>query len=283
MPPHESSDWDVLNKAADAVVARLGRAPIGVVLGSGLSETLDNIERPRFMDYAEIPGMPTTAIAGHRGALLYGQFAGEPVLALCGRIHTYEGRPMNEVAMPIRLLSLLGVHTLVITSSVGSADPELRPGHVMIVEDHLNFAGSNVLVGPHDPRFGPRFPDMTDAYAPALIEIFEETAADAAVPVSRGILAHFRGPNYETPAEVRMAAQLGARVVSMSMVPEVLVARQRGIRCLGLACVTNMGAGLGSGHLDHDHVLSTSATNAAWIQTLLSGAIPRIAEAVGRG
>ncbi|MGQ0553199.1 MAG: purine-nucleoside phosphorylase [Planctomycetota bacterium] len=272
------SQYDLLAKAADVVAGRLGRAPVGVVLGSGLAEALDTIDRPQFLDFAEIPGLPATRIAGHPGALLHGYVSDVAVLALCGRVHVYEGRPPHEVCAGVRLLSLLGVHTLVITSAVGSTDPELKPGHVMLVEDHLNLSGVNVLAGEEDTRLGPRFPDLTRAYDPQVLAVLEETAQRAGVPCRRGVLACFHGPSYETPAEVRMARQLGARVVSMSMVPEVLAARQRGLRVGGVACITNMAAGIGPGTLSHEDVLRSSAANMASLQVLLGGAIPRLAK-----
>jgi purine-nucleoside phosphorylase len=229
------------------------------------------------MEYAEIPGMPVTQTAGHRAALLYGHVGGTAVLGLCGRVHVYEDRPLADVVAPVRLLSLLGVHTLVVTSTMGSVDPELLPGHIMLVEDHVNLSGVNVLAGPEDLRLGTRFPDMTLAYDPEVLAILEETAARAEVPAGRGTVVHFRGPSYETPAEVRLARLLGARAVTMSMVPEVLAARQRGMRVGGLACVTNMAAGLGEHPLTHEGVLASSATYFGHVQALLMGALPRLA------
>ncbi len=269
--------WDQVAKAADKVGARLGRAPIGLVLGSGLSECLDNLEHPQVMPFGEIPGMPRPTTVGHPGAVIYGFQNDVPVLALSGRIHMYEGRTEREVAMGVRLLSLLGVHTLVVTSAVGSVDTTLLPGHMMIVEDHINMSGTSVLSGEHEDRFGPRFPDMSRAYDPELIRTLEEVGKLAGVTLSRGVLAQFHGPSYETPAEVRLAQTVGARVVSMSMVPEVLAARQRGMRVAGLACVTNLGSGLQSDTLKHDHVLAASAQHSANLQVLLSGSLPRLA------
>lgn len=271
------SSYEILIKAADTVAERLGRAPLGLVLGSGLSEALDSIENPRFMDYQEIPGMPKPTTEGHRGALLHGRIGDVPILALCGRIHVYENYPLPEIAMPVRLLSMLGIHTLLVTSAVGSTDPDLLPGQIMLVEDHLNLSGINVLAGEHETRLGPRFPDVSQAYDPEVLTILEDVAALTEQQVSRGILAHFRGPSYETPAEVAMARSLGARVVSMSMVPEVLVAHQRGIRVGGIASVTNLAAGLADQKLDHEDVLRNSITNAETLQALLAGAVPRLA------
>jgi purine-nucleoside phosphorylase len=272
-----ASPYDVLAKAADAVAARLGRAPVGVVLGSGLSEALDALDRPQFMDFAEVPGMPSVETAGHRGALLYGRCGDTPVLALCGRVHTYEGRPAAEMIAPVRLLSLLGVHTLIVTSAVGSTDPELHPGHLMLIEDHVNLSGTNVLAGPEERRFGPRFPDMSCAYDPDVLSILTDTARRGGLPCSRGVVVQFQGPSYETPAEVRLARMLGARAVSMSVVPEVLAARQRGMRVGGLASVTNMAAGLSNQPLSHEDVLISSAANSPNVQMLLMGALPRLA------
>lgn len=272
-----ASQYDTLAKAADAVAARLGRAPVGVVCGSGLSEALDSLEQPKFMQYEQIPGMPLTQTAGHPGSLLFGRSGDTAVLALCGRIHVYEDRPNDEVAFGVRLLSMLGVHTLLITSAVGSLDPELKPGDIMLVEDHVNLSGTNVLAGEEDSRMGPRFPDLNHAYDPEVLSVLEGVAVQANIAASRGVLAHFRGPSYETPAEVRMVQRIGARAVSMSMVPEVLVARQRGMRVGGLGSVTNPAAGLVDTKLSHSGVLKSSANNIHNLQALLAGAIPKLA------
>jgi purine-nucleoside phosphorylase len=271
------STYDALAKAADAVSARLGRAQVGVVLGSGLSEALDTLDHPQYMDFEELPGLPSVQTAGHRGTILHGRCGDTAVLALCGRVHLYEGRPAAEVIAPVRLLSMLGVHTLIVTSTVGSADPELLPGHLMLVEDHVNLSGVNVLSGPEDRRLGVRFPDMSCAYDPEVLSILADTAERAGLACSRGIVVHYQGPSYETPAEVRLARMLGARAVTMSMVPEVLAARQRGLRVGGLASVTNMAAGLAKVPLTHEDVLVSSAANSANVQMVLTGALPRLA------
>lgn len=271
------SQYDQLSRAADMVGRKLGRAKIGVVLGSGLSEAVENLHGAKALDFGEIPGLPEPSTEGHRGALVHGTMNSIPVLALCGRIHMYEERPNAEVAAGIRLLSMLGVHTLLVTSAVGSIDPETIPGHMVLVEDHINVSGRNVLAGPHDPRFGPRFPDVSQAYDPVLTAAIEETAQVVGLRARRGLLVQFLGPTYETPAEVRLAAQMGGAVVSMSMVPDVVVARQRGMRVAGIGCVTNLAAGVSEHPLGHEDVLRSSALNAANLQTLLSGLIPRLA------
>ena len=271
-----SGQYDTLSKAADAAAARLGRAPVGVVLGSGLSECLDQLERMRFMDYGEIPGMPETQVVGHRGALGFGRCGGVDVLALCGRIHMYEGRPHADVAFPVRLLSLLGVHTLVVTSAVGSLDSTLRPGSLMVVDDHINLSGQNVLAAEHDERLGPRSPDMTRAYDGDVSALLIEAGRMVGVKVERGVLAHSLGPSYETPAESHRAAGLGARVLSMSMVPEVLVARQRRMRVAGLGCVTSMAIDPAGTPHTRDRSLVGSAAYAGDVQSVLSGALSRL-------
>jgi len=271
-----TSHFESLLRAADTVAARLGRAQVGVVLGSGLSEALDGLARPNVLDYAEIPGMPLPATPGHSGALLRGEVGDVTLLALCGRTHLDGDRPHRDVAFGVRLLSLLGVHTLLVTSAVGSADPARGPGHVVLVEDHLNLTGSNVLAGEDDARLGVRFPDMTAAYDRHVLDVLQDAGRRAGVPVSRGVLACFRGPSYETPAEVAMARRLGADVIGMSMVPEVLAARQRGLRVGGLASVTNLAAGLATATLSHEEVLRGSAANVDNVQALLAGAIPRL-------
>jgi len=221
--------------------------------------------------------MPLTKTAGHPGSVLSGRIGDTAVLALCGRIHIYEGRPHHEVTFGVRLLSMLGVHTLLITSAVGSADPELVPGHIMLVEDHINLSGVNVLSGEEDERMGPRFPDLTQAYDPTVLAALEQVAVQMGIEASRGVLAHFHGPSYETPAEVSLVRRIGARAVSMSMVPEVLVARQRGMRVGGLGSVTNPAAGMVEDILSHSGVLKSSASNIENLQGLLAGAIPKLA------
>lgn len=279
-----ASQYDILSKSADQVGERLGRAAVGVVLGSGLSEVLESLDQAQFLEYGEITGMPEPTTIGHRGALLYGLTSGGvPVLALCGRIHLYEGRPFDDLTAGIRLLSLLGVHTLVVTSAVGSLLESSPPGHMVLIEDHINLSGSNVLSGPHDPRFGPRFADVTKAYDNDLLEVMEATAQQLNVPLERAILVQTSGPSYETPAEVRLARSVGAGVVSMSMVPDVLTARQRGMRVVGLGCVTNMAAGLSPTPLGHEEVLLHSAEISANLQLLLSGALSRLAQAPAAG
>ncbi|RKY19774.1 MAG: purine-nucleoside phosphorylase [Planctomycetota bacterium] len=272
-----AGQYDVLKKAADGLADRAPRASIGVVLGSGLSEALDSLERPRFVGWDKIPGMPRPTTEGHRGSLLSGHFDDVPVLAMCGRVHMYEDRPNEDVSAPIRLLSLMGVHTLVVTSAVGSVDPQSPPGTFVLIEDHINLSGRNVLSGEHDPRFGPRFPDMSRNYDPELMTLFERSAEQVGVPLTRGVLMHTLGPTYETPAEVRLAASLGAKVVSMSMVPDVLTARQRGMRVVGIGCVTNMASGLSEKPLGHEEVLVHSAALGAGLQSLLAGLLPTLA------
>lgn len=272
--------YDELSRAANALSRRVPRAPVGMVLGSGLAEALENIDQPRFIDWAEIPGMPTPSTQGHKGSLLSGKVGNVPVLAMCGRVHMYEDRTNDEVAAPIRLLSLLGVHTLVVTSAVGSVDPAVPPGTLVLIEDHVNLSGRNVLSGDHDPHFGPRFPDMSRNYDERLRDVVEQTAQQLGVKMARGVLVQTLGPSYESPAEVRMARLLGATVVSMSMVPDVLVARQRGMHVVGLGCVTNMGSGIGDKPLGHEEVLINSAAMATSLQSLLAGAVPRMARAM---
>ena len=267
--------WDAVARAADKVAERLGRASVGVVLGSGLSECLESLDRPRFMEFSSIPGMPAPTTSGHRGAVMHAHQDGTPVLALCGRIHLYEGRSHDEVALGVRMLSALGVHTLVVTSAVTSLDEDLAAGQMMLVEDHVNQSGTSVLMGEHEPRFGPRFPDMVGAYDEQLLDVVQEVGVLAGVELGRGVLAHVHGPAYETPAEAKLARLVGARVASMSMVPEVEAARQRGMRVVGLACVTNVHAGRRREGRENE-VLASNARLTDSLQTLLSGVIPRL-------
>lgn len=260
-----------------------GSAPVlGVVLGSGLGVIVDTLKETRSIPFREIPHFPTPSVEGHAGKLVLARLGDGHVLFLQGRVHYYEGLPLTEVTFPIRVLGRLGVKGLVLTNAVGGIARDLRPGDLMVIEDHVNFMGANPLRGPEALAFGPRFPDMTAAYDREFNEIFEGTAASLGLRLRRGVLAAMPGPSYETPAEIRMLGIIGAHAVGMSVVPEVLVARQMGMRVAAVSCVTNLAAGIGAAPLRHDEVMETANRVRADFVALIERAIPSLVRTVGR-
>lgn len=237
---------------------------IGMILGSGLGAFAERLSDPGLCElpFADIPGFPASTVGGHRGRLVVGHLGGEAgpaVACLDGRAHVYEGHGADQVVLPTRMLALLGVEILVITNAAGGVSPDLGPGDLMLIEDHINFSGYNPLRGPNDDELGPRFPDMTSAYDPELRNLAREVAADCGLPLQGGVYAVLGGPSYETPAEVRAMRSLGADAVGMSTVFETTAAVHAGMRVLGFSLITNQAAGLGAGHLSHDEVLDTAA------------------------
>jgi purine-nucleoside phosphorylase len=229
-------------------------ARIAVVLGSGLGGFAESLKDVRAIGAAEIPGWPASTVEGHSGRLILGRTEGRSVLVVQGRVHLYEGLPLEKVVFPVRVLGRLGVTVLILTNAAGGIRQDLRPGDFMLITDHINWMGVNPLVGPNDPEFGPRFPDMSAAYDPRLIETAEACASDSGIRLARGVLAATSGPSYETAAEIRMLRTCGADAVCMSTVPETIAAVHMGIRVLGISCIANPAAGLGPGPLSHDEV-----------------------------
>lgn len=229
-----------------------------VVLGSGLGRFADGIEGARSVPYADIPGFLRSTVAGHSGNLIVGTMEGTPVAVMQGRIHAYEGHPPDAIAAPIRILRRLGAERIVLTNAAGGLRPEMKPGTLMIITDHINLSGFNPLVGPNDDRIGPRFPDMTDAYDPHLSTLLVQAARETGVEVMSGVYLFALGPNFETAAEIRIYSKLGADAVGMSTVPECLVARHCGMKVAGLSVVTNLAAGIASGPLSHTETLAAA-------------------------
>ncbi len=245
-----------LTEAAAFVRSRAPLAPrIGLVLGSGLGEFAKSLKQAIAIPYGEIPHFARSTAVGHRGELVIGTVEGVPVAVMAGRVHLYEGYPVSQVVFPVRMLGRMGVKTLVLTNAAGSVNVNYKPGELVVLSDHINLTGVNPLTGPNEDELGPRFPDMSDAYDADLREIAEKACWKAGVAVRKGVYLGLLGPSYETPAEIRMARALGADVVGMSTVLEVIAARHMGIRCLGLSCVTNMAAGVLKQKIDHKEVL----------------------------
>ncbi len=256
---------------------RVTRAPHAVlVLGSGLGGLADEIEDPVRIPFADIPGFPRSTVAGHAGALVVGRMDGVEVAAMQGRFHLYEGWATEDVALPVRALAALGAETMLLTNAAGGVRPGMRPGDLMLIADHINLMGRNPLIGAVVPG-EERFPDMSDPYDAGFRRVAEETARELGIPIVQGVYAAVLGPSYETPAEIRMIARLGADAVGMSTVPEVIVARAMGIRCLGISCITNLAAGLGGDRLSHEEVMEVGAQVRDRLAELVRAVLPRIA------
>ena len=249
---------------------------IGIVLGSGLGGFADTLEDPSVLDTSSIPNWPVSTVEGHRGRLVLGKSGPRRVLVLQGRVHYYEGYPIQKVAFPIRVFGRLGITHLIVTNASGGIRSDLLPGDLMLITDQINLMGSNPLIGPDEPAFGGRFPDMSAPYDPGWIRDAEICADELGIPVKKGILAATSGPSYETPAEVRMLRQLGADAVCMSTIPEVIAAAQMGIRVLGISCVANPASGLGKGKLTHEEVRRNVARSQERFTRFVTGLLRRL-------
>jgi len=251
-----------------------------LVLGSGLGGVAKEIEGAIRIPYAEIPGFPRSTVSGHEGALISGRWGGVEVVAMAGRFHLYEGWTEAEVALPIRALSSLGPRLLVVTNAAGGLRPGMQPGDLMLISDHLNLQFRNPLIGAV-AEGEERFPDMSDPYDAGLRGIMEAVALEQRVPLEQGVYAAVLGPSYETPAEIRMLGTLGADAIGMSTVPETIVARARGLRVLGISCITNLAAGLAGHPLSHEEVMHVGRQVQQRLSRLIASALPRLVEAAG--
>lgn len=252
---------------------------VGVILGSGLGGFADTLESRVALPYADLPHFPRSSVPGHAGKLVLGSLGGEPIVAMQGRVHFYEGYAPAEVAFPARVLCALGIRSLVVTNAAGGIHASLRPGDLMAITDHINLSGWNALVGPNDDRLGPRFPDMSQAYHPALLERLLAIASRQKVDLKRGVYAILSGPSYETPAEIRALRVLGADAVGMSTVPEVVAATHMGVKVAGISCITNLAAGIGNKPLSHEEVAETANRVTATFSRLLAEFLPACANA----
>ena len=245
-----------LDALAAAVRARTDLVPgIGIVLGSGLGGLAAALEAPMAIPFSDLPGWPPASAPGHAGRLLLGHLAGVPVVLLQGRLHVYEGHDPGLVVQPVLLMGRLGAGTILLTNAAGGVNAAWPAGTLMAIADHLNLTGLNPLIGPNADLLGPRFPDLTDAWSPRLRGLLHEAAAAEDVPLEEGVYAGLMGPNYETPAEVRMLRALGADAVGMSTVLEAIAVRWAGLELAGVSLVTNPGAGVTGVPLSHEEVL----------------------------
>jgi len=231
---------------------------IGMILGSGLGGYADQIENPVYIPYGEIPGFPVSTVAGHAGRFVLGERFGKRMIAMQGRFHFYEGYSQGLITMPVRVMKRLGVKQLLLTNAAGGVNTSFPVGALMLITDHINYSGQNPLTGENLEEFGPRFPDMGDVYSRTLREKLMACAGEAGILLQEGVYMMFSGPNYETPAEVRMARIAGADAVGMSTVPEAIVARHCGMQTIGISCITNFAAGIQQTPLNHAEVVAVT-------------------------
>jgi len=227
---------------------------VALVVGSGLGGITKEITKPLVIPYADIPHFPKSTVAGHAGQMIFGELAGKKLMVLSGRFHYYEGRSLEEITYPVHVVDSLGVKILIVTNAAGAINPQYKPGDLMILEDHINFMGVNPLLGFANGN-GVKFIDMTQAYSSRLREKLDAAAEKLQMPIWRGVYLATTGPSYETPAEIKAFAWIGADAVGMSTVPEVIMARYHNIEVAGLSCITNLAAGISSKKLSHDEVL----------------------------
>jgi purine-nucleoside phosphorylase len=245
-------------EAANAIRRRADRTPdAAIILGSGLGAVADHVRADAVIPFAEVPHFPRTSVEGHHGRLIIGTLDDRAVAVMQGRAHLYEGYTIAEVAFPVRVLSALGAPILIVTNASGGLNRHFAAGDLMVIADHINFMGTNPLVGPNEDGLGPRFPDMSEAYDRLLIALAEAAAAETGVALRKGVYIGVLGPSYETPAELRMMARWGADAVGMSTVHEVITARHIGMRVLGLSAITDMATGEGQVKVTHEDVLAT--------------------------
>lgn len=270
--------WEKLRVAADAVRAHLAEAPaVAITLGSGLSEAFGIPDGGTRIPCSDIPGFPAPTVAGHAGEFWSGRIGRVPVLLQRGRTHYYEGRSMDDVAFATRLFALLGVKTVIVTNASGAIRPDLRAGDLVLITDQINMLGANPLRGPNLDELGPRFPDMSAAYTPRLRAIARAAAAAEKIELKEGVYVATLGPSYETPAEIRAFRALGADLVGMSTVPEVIVAAHAGMEVLGISIATNLAAGVDpNAALTHDEVIETTRRKGAELRRLILAVLVRL-------
>lgn len=256
---------------------KISNAPtIGIVLGSGLGDMAEEVLEKVVIKYSDVPNLPKSTVKGHKGQFIFGKVRNKYVMMMQGRFHYYEGNKMEDLSLPIYIMKYLGVQTLIVTNAAGGVNISFKPGDLMIIKDHINFALTNPLIGKNDDEIGPRFPDMSSAYDKELIKTVKKAAADLKIEVKEGVYFMFTGPTYETPAEIKMARILGGDAVGMSTVPEVIAANHCGIKVIGISCITNMAAGILDKPLNHEEVIETSSKVKAEFISLVDEILFRI-------
>ena len=272
------SEFEQAEAAAKVLLSNTPLRPsIALVLGSGLGSFAEELEDAVRIHYSQIPFFPQSTAIGHPGQMVIGRAGEVPVIAMQGRVHLYEGYPVRQVAFPMRVFGRMGIRSAILTNAAGGINLEYQQGALVVVTDHINLQGHNPLLGPNEDRFGPRFPDMTQAYCKSYRQIAQNAARSLGKKIYEGVYAALLGPSYETPAEIRYLRAIGADLVGMSTVPEVIAARHMGIQVLAISCVTNMAAGILDQVLSHEEVLATTERVKGDFIALLRGVIPEIA------
>jgi purine-nucleoside phosphorylase len=270
--------------AAKSILGRTKLRPrIGLVLGSGLGGFADDLTTATRIEYQRIPHFPRSTAVGHAGKLVIGKVGAAPVAVMQGRVHFYEGYSPQEVIFPMRVFARMGIRAVILTNAAGGINRSYGQGALVVLRDHINLQGANPLAGPNDERFGPRFPDMTNAYARTFRKIALDAVRKLGITDHEGVYAALSGPSYEAPAEIQYLATIGADLVGMSTVPEVIAARHMGIKVLGISCVTNMAAGILDRPLDHKEVLATGERVKDQFIALLRAVIPQISAELSSG
>jgi len=271
--------YDRAMAAADFLLVRTALRPrIAIVLGSGLGSFAEQLENATAIPFADIPHFPRSTVPGHSGRLVLGTVAGLPVAAMQGRVHAYEGYSSEEVTFPVRVLGRMGITQFILTNAAGGINPAFHQGQLVLLSDHINFTGRNPVAGPNDERFGPRFFDMSEAYSARLRHCAHQASEAMNFRLDEGVYLNVPGPSFETPAEIRAFATMGADLVGMSTVQETIVARHMGIEVLGISCVTNMAAGIQKEPLSHEEVMETGRA----VEARLAGLLRRVVPMMGK-
>ncbi len=270
--------YDKLLRCVSQVRERIGdfEPRIALTLGSGLGPLADMVDVAYTVPYGEIDGLPSSTAPGHQGRFLFGTIAGVPVVCLQGRLHLYEGWDVHDVVLPTRIVGLLGAKTLFLTNASGSLDPAIETPSLMVISDHILLGCPNPLAGPNLDALGPRFPDMTNAYDPAIRALLLRRGAEMGLPMTEGVYVQLSGPSYETPAEVRFLGQIGGGAVGMSTACETIAARHMGLRVCGVSCITNKGAGISDAPLDHSEVLEAGELIGPRFSAFVASVLPEI-------
>lgn len=271
--------YEKLLKCTESVKARIQFRPeIALVLGSGLGDYAKEMDVKESISYSEIEGFPVSTVPGHEGRFLFGYVKGVPIVAMQGRVHYYEGYPITDVVLPVRLMGLLGAKTVILTNAAGGVNFNFQPGDLMMITDHITTVVPSPLIGANIDELGPRFPDMSEVYDKELREIIRQAARNTGISLQQGVYVQLTGPAYETPAEIRMCRTWGADAVGMSTACEAVAARHMGLKVCGISCITNMASGMSDKPLDHKEVQETADRVAEEFKKLVTETIRLIGE-----
>ncbi|MFH2037653.1 MAG: purine-nucleoside phosphorylase [Candidatus Zixiibacteriota bacterium] len=268
---------DLISEAANFIRSKINLVPkIGIITGTGLGALADDVEKTGEVPYETIPHFPVSTVESHPGKLVFGHLKGKPVVAMLGRFHYYEGYTMKQVTFPVRVLKELGIETLIVSNACGGLNPQFKRGDIMIITDHINFQGVNPLIGQNDDSIGDRFPDLYNCYDKELVNLAESVAIEQKFPIKKGVYVSVTGPNLETAAEYRMFRIMGADVVGMSTVPEVLAARHQGTKVLGFSIITDMGFPDSLGPCSLNDVITAANAAGPYLRNIITGCVEKM-------